>query len=138
MSLFTCRLCGRVFDPGEFPNSHGVCEYCFQRLERMYSGVHKYIRDHGGIPSFDVQGIADELEMNKEDVALLMEMGFFERDIQTYSLVPSERQKLAREFEYGLEDLIRRYKLTTYGGVIYSRKPAKAPIIRRAVLSARR
>lgn len=122
MSLTLCKLCGKVYDSASSFYGRSICIECQRKLEAMYVKVHKYINDHGGLKNFDVNAISEEVEMDLSDIKILMDLGFFERDIQTYSNIPSERQRMAKEFSDELDRMIERKKATNYGGKIYRRK----------------
>ncbi len=113
--LRECKSCGKVF------NSRGrkVCPDCMMRLEELYSYIHDYLRDHDD--DYNVETLAEAMDINPVDVQLLVEMGYIERDLQTYSKKKQGmRQKLADELNHEL-DKMRKENVTTYGGMIYSR-----------------
>lgn len=122
MPLLTCGLCGKLYSFKNAFDKKGICLDCLQNLDELYSHIHKYIAKLGEIKNVSPQSIADETGMKLEDVNLLFELGFFERDIQTYSHTTSERQKLAEEFEHELHDMKAERRANTYGGMIYRRK----------------
>lgn len=119
MSLGRCRLCGKLYDTSK--GSRSLCPACLTRLENMYTGVHDYLRTHS-LKSLDVRVLAGELNMRPQDIQLLMDMGFLERDIQTYSNLHTERQELAKKFNSAIDRMKVLQKLSSYGGEIYRRK----------------
>ncbi|MBQ7154565.1 MAG: hypothetical protein IJR85_03285 [Synergistaceae bacterium] len=116
-----CKLCGKIFDPFSVLGDRGICNKCYARLDEMYSKVHKYIRDNSDEERFRPANIAEATGISLDNIKLLFSMGYIERDMQTWSKVPSERAILAKKFERELRYLIEKYKLTTYGGKIYKR-----------------
>ena len=69
---------------------------------------------------FDIDTLADEMDISPVDVQALVDLGYIERDLQTYSRdKKGSRQKLAEAINGEVEKLKRN--ITTYGGVIYSR-----------------
>ena len=121
-SLLLCNLCGKAYNPNTVLNKRGICGECLKRLDDMYSGIHKYITAQGEIDDLTLSDIARELEIDPDDVRLLYDLGYFDRDLQTYSRTPSKRYELAKEFEHEIEVLKEHAKITTYGGLIYRRK----------------
>ncbi len=122
MPLFLCSLCGKVYDPATVTGNKGICHECKNNLDNMYVQIHRVFTRRGEIDSINLQDIAEEAEMNLEDVKLLYELGYFERDMQTYCRIPSARQELAREFNREVDVLREHKKITTYSGTIYKRK----------------
>ena len=125
-SLSMCKLCGKIFDPFSVPGDKGICNKCYSRLDEMYSKVHEFIRDNNDEERFSPEHIAEATGLSLDNIKLLFSMGYIERDMQTWSKIPSERAALAKKFEQALNYLIEKYKLTTYGGEIYMRKKHKA------------
>ncbi len=116
MPIVRCKLCGNLFNS----ERRKYCPNCIRRLDELYGRVHEYMRDNDD-ENFDMYTLADDMEISTADVQALVELGYIERDIQTYGKnKKSDRQKLAEEFNDELERM-RQNKITTYGGVIYSR-----------------
>ena len=121
-SLSMCKLCGKVFDPFAVPGNKGICFECLRKLDGMYSKIHDYLRDNKEDARFDPVYLSRVTNISLDNVKLLISMGYLERDMQTWSNIPSERRSLARKFESALERMKYEQKLTTYGGRIYSHK----------------
>ena len=122
MQLFLCDLCGKAYDPHAVLVDKGICKDCTQELDSMYAGIHSLIVSIGEMDKLNLEDVSRRLEIDMEDIKILYDLGYFERDIQTYCRTPSERQILAQEFERELKLLIERNKITTYGGIVYNRK----------------
>lgn len=116
MQLATCKLCGRVF----VSNGPKICENCMRRLEEVYSRAHDYLRNNDD-ENFDAKALADAIEANPRDVQELIDMGWLERDIQTYKKTSSKHYDHLQEFNEELESLKAKTKLNTYGGMKYDR-----------------
>ena len=117
-----CKLCGKVFDPYAVPGNKGICFECLRKLDGMYSKIHDYIRDNKEEARFDPVYLAKMTHVSLDNVKLLISMGYLERDMQTWSNIPSERRALAGKFARAAERIREEQKLTTYGGKIYSQK----------------
>ena len=116
MALIECKLCRRIYNGFE---GQKICGACVRRLEEIYGRVHEYMRDNAD-KDFDIDTLADEMEISPVDVQALVDLGYIERDLQTYSREKKgSRQKLAEAINGEVEKLKRN--ITTYGGVIYSR-----------------
>lgn len=72
--------------------------------------------------NFDIEELSDAMDIPARDIQILIELGYLERDIQTYGKDLSPRQKLALELGEEIDRMKARYELTTYGGIIYKRK----------------
>ena len=117
MPLNECKLCRKIYNGFE---GQKICPACVRRLEEIYGRVHEYMRDNAD-KDFDIDTLADEMEISPVDVQALVDMGYIERDLQTYSRdKKGSRQKLAEAINGEVEKLKRN--ITTYGGVIYSRE----------------
>lgn len=121
-SLSMCKLCGKVFDPYAVPGDKGICFECLRKLDGMYSKIHDYIRDNKEEARFDPAYLAKMTNISLDNVKLLISMGYLERDMQTWSNIPSARRALAGKFEQAAARIREDQKLTTYGGRIYSHK----------------
>ncbi len=117
MPLNECKLCRKIYNGFE---GQKICPACVRRLEEIYGRVHEYMRDNAD-KDFDIDTLADEMEISPVDVQALVDLGYIERDLQTYSRdKKGSRQKLAEAINGEVEKLKRN--ITTYGGVIYSRE----------------
>ena len=113
-SLSMCKLCGKVFDPYAVPGDKGICFECLQKLEGMYSKIHDYIRDNKEEARFDPVYLAKMTNISLDNVKLLISMGYLERDMQTWSKVPSKRHELAGKFERAAARIREDQMLITY------------------------
>ena len=121
MGLVKCRLCGTLYE--SIPQRHRICHACRKRLDELYGQVHEYMRDNQD-EDFDIYKLADDMGINTADVQALVDLGYIERDLQTYSRSrKGSREKLAEEITGELEKMKRG--ITTYGGRIYSRDKDK-------------
>ena len=118
MPLIECKLCRRIYNGFE---GQRVCGDCIRRLEEIYGHVHEYMRDNQD-RDFDLETLADEMEISPVDIQALVDLGYIERDLQTYSRdKKGTRQKLAEAINVEVEKL-KRNNITTYGGVVYARE----------------
>lgn len=101
MPLLSCRLCGKVFT-----SSGGrTCSACIARLDELYPRVREYLRDNPKI-AFNVERVADALEVDIRDIQALADMGYLDRDIGMQDDSETlKRQKLAQEFESSLKQM---------------------------------
>ena len=113
MSLRECKVCKTLYDDETFIGTTEICHSCRMRLESTYGRIHNHIREHRSI---DIARIMDDTGTTPAEMEIILELGWLERDIQTYTGTVSERQKLAREFEEELAKMIDRKKMPTYGG----------------------
>ena len=117
MALIECKLCKRIYNGFE---GQRICGHCIQRLENIYGRVHAYMRDNQN-RDFDLDTLADEMDISPLDIQALVDLGYIERDLQTYSREKKgTRQKLAEAINGEVEKLKRN--ITTYGGVVYARE----------------
>ena len=124
MSLVKCRLCGMLYDSVNIPR-HKICPNCIRRLDELYGHVHEYMRDNEN-ENFDIYRLAEAMGLDTADVQALVDLGYIERDLQTYSRKrKGPRGELADRIN-GELDKMRRNKVTTYGGFVYSREKFKA------------
>ena len=115
--LTECKLCRRIYNGLE---GQRICGDCIRRLESIYGRVHEYMRDNQD-KNFDLDMLADEMEISPVDIQALVDLGYIERDMQTYSRDKTgTRQKLAEALNVEVEKL-KRNNITTYGGMIYAR-----------------
>lgn len=132
MALRECKVCNSLYDDKSKIRSekNAVCPNCRMKLEGTYNRIHNYIRDHEDQITTDITDIkklahrlAADTDTDIEELQLLFELGWFERDIQTYGLAVSARQILAGEFSDELGKMIERKKAHyTYSGRYYSRR----------------
>lgn len=121
MGLVKCRLCGLLYESGG--RSQRICRSCLQRLEELYGRVHEYMRDNED-EEFDIYTLADAMDISTADVQALVDLGYIERDLQTYSKSKKgTREELAEKLNGELAKMKRAP--TTYGGVIYARDKEK-------------
>ena len=121
MGLVKCRLCGMLYESGQ--QTHRICRRCRQRLEELYGRVHEYMRDNED-EDFDIYNLADAMDISTADVQALVDLGYIERDLQTYSKSKKgSREVLATKLNNELEKM--KKEVTTYGGMIYSRDKEK-------------
>ena len=122
MPLLTCRLCGKLFT-----SSGGrTCPACHTRLDELYPRVREYLRDNPKV-AFNVETIAEELEVDIRDIQGLVDLGYLDRDLDTQaSADTAKRQKLAQEFENSLKQMkdssAQPVKTVTYGQQRYGDK----------------
>ncbi|MBQ3402459.1 MAG: hypothetical protein IJG65_03660 [Synergistaceae bacterium] len=117
MALNECKLCRRAYNGFE---GQKICPDCIRRLESIYGRVHEYMRDNED-RDFDLDTISDEMDISPVDIQALIDLGYLERDIQTYSRSKKgSRQKLAEALNGEMEKM--RRNITTYGGVVYARE----------------
>ena len=114
-------MCGKVFNGASMPSSRKICPECLTKLEAMYSELHDYIRRCNGDVLFDPAYLAEATGISIENVKLLIDMGYLERDIQTWSSTPSERSLQAKKFEREIDQIVQERRNTTYGGKVYKR-----------------
>ncbi len=119
MSLIACKSCGKVFDSET--SKRDFCIDCLRRLENIYSKIHEFIKNSSE-KNFEIDYLSEAVDVDPKDIQKLIELGYIERDIQTYGRDLSDRQKLALEFEQAIEKLNEKIRITTYGGKIYKRK----------------
>ena len=101
MPLQPCRLCGKIFT-----SSGGrTCPACLKRLDELYPRVRSYLRDNPK-EGFNVDMVAEELEVDIRDVQGLVDLGYLDRDIGKQTDPETvKRQKLAKELEGSLKDM---------------------------------
>ncbi|MBQ7169217.1 MAG: hypothetical protein IJR63_04880 [Synergistaceae bacterium] len=114
MALRECKVCKSLYDDETFIGVTEICHSCRMRLEGTYGRIHNYIRTTKDI---DIARMMEETKTTPAEMEIILELGWLERDIQTYTGTVTERQKLAKEFAEELAKMIERTKATTYGGV---------------------
>lgn len=120
MPLTECKMCRRVYNGFE---GQKICSLCRQRLENIYGRVHEFMRDNQN-RDFDLDTLADEMDISPVDIQALVDLGYIERDMQTYSRdKKGTRQKLAEAINAEAEKLKRN--ITTYGGELFARTERK-------------
>ena len=79
MALIRCRLCGTLFNS----ERRKYCVNCMKKLDALYGRVHEYMRDNND-EDFDIYTLADAMDITTQEVQALVELGYIERDLQTY------------------------------------------------------
>lgn len=125
MALKECKVCKSLYDDKTYIGTTEICHSCRMRLEGTYGRIHNYLRDHEPQPKIDIEHLARDTGTTAAEMKIILELGWLERDFQTYGSALSERQALAGEFENELAKMIERKKIRTYGGKIYGRKHRK-------------
>lgn len=126
MALRECKVCKTLYDDETYIGTTEICHDCRMRLEGTYGRIHDHIRNRKKIDLHDIQRLAEETGTSPAEMQIILELGWLERDIQTYGGSVSERQKLAEVFAHELQKMIEEHKqIYTYGGKIYSRKNRK-------------
>ena len=92
------------------------------RLVGTYNKAHEYLKANGAEKNFNAKTLAAAIMEDPEEVQTLIDLGWLERDIQTYGGMHSERRDLAEKFAHELVVMKQHRKLNSYGGTIYSRK----------------
>lgn len=104
MNLVTCRLCGRLFTA-----SRGkMCSACLSDLDDLYPKVREFLRDHSK-ESFNVEQIAEGLDIDIRQVQALVELGYLDRDLGREGAAENERRRkedLARQLQASLDSSI--------------------------------
>ena len=119
MSLRECKVCKTLYDDETYIGTTEICHNCRMRLESTYGRIHNYIRDRKTIDTHNIERLAQDTGTTPAELQIILELGWLERDIQTYTGTISERQKLAKEFEEELAKMTERKKMLTYGGANY-------------------
>ena len=119
MPLVSCRRCGKAFI-GIDKGRGNLCTDCYRHLESVYGRAHEYLRDHPN-ERFDVHKLSYDCDLNSYDVQILVEIGWLERDIQTYTSSAEARKQQAEAFQREVDRLKEKNQLRTYGGQIYAR-----------------
>ena len=125
MSLRECKVCKTLYDDETYIGTTEICHNCRMRLESTYGRIHNYIRDRKTIDTHDIERLAQDTGTTPAELQIILELGWLERDIQTYGGTVSERQKLAEEFARELQKMIDEHKEIYYGGKIYKRTHRK-------------
>ena len=117
MALRECKVCKSLYDDETYIGTTEICHNCRMRLEGTYGRIHNYIRDRKKIDVYDIARLAEETGTTPAEMEIILELGWMERDIQTYTDTVTERRKLAKEFAEELAKMVEHHKATTYGGV---------------------
>ncbi|MBQ9904017.1 MAG: hypothetical protein IJM47_04430 [Synergistaceae bacterium] len=126
MALRECKVCKTLYDDETFAGPSEICHDCRMRLEGTYGRIHNYLRDrYPQQRKIDIDRLAHDTGTTEAEMRIILELGWLERDIQTYSGTMSDRQLLAKEFDRELAKMIERKKARTYGGKYYARKRKK-------------
>ena len=101
MPMLSCRLCGKIFT-----SSGGrTCSACISRLDELYPRVRTYLRDNPEV-GFNVEMVAEALEVDIRDVQGLADLGYLDRDIGRQTDPETlRRQKLVQQFESSLKEM---------------------------------
>ena len=117
MALRECKVCKSLYDDETYIGTTEICHNCRMRLEGTYGRIYNYIRDRGEINVHDLARLAEETGTTPAEMEIIIDLGWLERDIQTYSTTISDRQKLAKEFAAELKKMIEEHKkIRTYDG----------------------
>lgn len=101
MALLSCKLCGKIFTSA----GGRTCPACLERLDALYPRVRSFLRDNPKL-EFNVETLAQTLEVDIRDVQALVDMGYLDRDLGGNAPRGDvEKQKLAREFENSLKQM---------------------------------
>ena len=111
MALRECKVCKSLYDDETYAGTTEICRDCRMRLEGTYNRIHDYLRDHDTQGKIHAGILARETGTTLAEMAIILELGWLERDIQTYSGTISDRQALAREFAEELRKMAEREKL---------------------------
>ena len=125
MALRECKVCKTLYDDETNIGTTEICHSCRMRLEGTYGRIHSYLKDNAPHTHIDIGRLAAETGTTPAEMQIIFELGWLERDIQTYSSTLSERQALAREFAEELRKMAERGKSKTYGGKVYKRTHRK-------------
>ncbi len=125
MALRECKVCKTLYDDETYIGTTEICRNCRMMLEGTYSRIHNYLRDHEPQERIHPDILARETGTTPAEMEIILELGWLERDIQTYSGTISDRQALAREFAEELKKMTEREKSKSYGGKIYKRTHRK-------------
>lgn len=130
LDLFKCKICGKVLSTSMLSSKSNLCRHCFARLEELYDklGIHNYIRRYGLAEDFKPEDLARELKIDPRTVRTLYDLGFFERDLQTYNHGAKERRRsLADEISQEVDKLKGRTRSRTERQPIVPPPPRKSP-----------
>ncbi|MBQ9388624.1 MAG: hypothetical protein IJR27_02090 [Synergistaceae bacterium] len=122
MALRECKVCKSLYDDRTYIGTTEICHNCRMRLEGTYARLHNYLRDSEPQKKINLERLAENTGTTAAEMKIILELGWLERDIQTYSGTVSDRQALAEEFADELGKMIDRKKVRTYGGKIYGRR----------------
>ncbi len=121
MALKRCTLCRSLYDDRQTFKTNNICPVCAMKLNTTYNKIHDYLKKNGAQKNFNARTLAAEIRADPEEVQTLMDLGWLERDIQTYGGMHSERLDLAEKFAHELVIMKRHNRISTYGGTIYRR-----------------
>ncbi len=122
MNLITCKLCGRLFSA----NRGKMCSTCLDDLDDLYPKVREFLRDHSK-EAFNVEGIAEGMDIDIRQVQALVELGYLDRDVGNDGGGDEDRRRkeeLARQLQASLdsslssrpsESAVRTYGQERYG-----------------------
>ena len=125
MALGTCKLCRKIFTPELGKVGSKICPDCRDRLEKLYTEVHDYLRDHSK-DEFNVEMVANELHADIRDVQELVDLGYLDRDADgDASAYDPKRDRLVKAFEASIDKLkasaaaAAAFKPVSYGQEVY-------------------
>ena len=102
MNLVTCKLCGRLFSA----NRGRICTTCLDEIDGLYPKVREFLRDHSK-ENFNVEQIADGMDLDIRFVQALVELGYLDRGIGADPEAEEEKRRketLARQLQASLEN----------------------------------
>lgn len=102
MNLVTCKLCGRLFSA----NRGKICTTCLDEIDGLYPKVREFLRDHSK-ENFNVEQIADGMDLDIRFVQALVELGYLDRGIGADPEAEEEKRRketLARQLQASLEN----------------------------------
>jgi hypothetical protein len=102
VNLVTCKLCGRLFSAARGK----ICVTCLDELDGLYPKVREFLRDHSK-ENFNVEQIADGMDLDIRYVQALVELGYLDRGIGENPEAEQERKRreaLARQLQASLEN----------------------------------
>ncbi|MBL3539376.1 hypothetical protein [Aminivibrio sp.] len=102
MNLITCKLCGRLFSA----TRGKICVTCLDEIDDLYPKVREFLRDHSK-ENFNVEQIADGMDLDIRYVQALVELGYLDRGLGTDPEEEEEKRRkeaLARQLQASLEN----------------------------------
>ena len=101
MPLLSCRLCGKLFTSA----GGRTRSVCVERLDMLYPRVRTFLRDHPDI-EFNVDTLADEMEVDIRDIQTLVDLGYLDRDLgRNMQKEDTGKQRLIKELEDSLKQM---------------------------------
>jgi len=102
VNLVTCKLCGRLFSA----TRGKICVTCLDEIDDLYPKVREFLRDHSK-ESFNVEQIADGMDLDIRYVQALVELGYLDRGVKADPEEEEEKRRkeaLARQLQASLEN----------------------------------